>query len=1163
MSKKNDLKSELMSKIDPQLLDRMTARRAKFLIAAQRRKEIIAKRVVPIIASAACLCLVMTILFVFIFGGGIGGKQIPIYRGMTVSTTSPIASAKADGILGLFSLENSIYRTLDNSDNPPNLEGNEGNHNGQNKQTEATELPTEEPTVAPWDPNASGTKPLFYANKGEDFYITVHIDNPDNFEIVSFTLNGKKYSSYMFEEGSDMENLVLKCNAGEAVNIVEYTIDAIKYIDGTEIKDVKIGGEQTIKVGLYSEGIQPKATVSNEAISYDSVSFSANIADEYDRIADSEGLLTARLYKGEELIASKEISAKEDVELVFDSLTPNTVYKYVIVADYDSLDGSGKKEYVLHEKEFKTDPILTADTVDVSYHTAGLNFAWHSLASENSITAIELYLGEEKVRDIDVSATEIDGLLSNNEYTVKISYTDKGIDYHHEITFKTSEYSAVIELGEAASEYHEFVFEINETDEFELGSISAIELYLGEELVKSLEDLTLRRFDELLADNTYTLKVTYKYNLKDGKGEQTEIQSIEIKTNAYTAPNISFEDISSDKTEISFGINVNDPDQMGAIEKIELYLGDTLVKTAASNDVREFNSLDFLKVYTVKVTYVYDMKDGKGEQKIEINTSISTQTAGLAIADGVVTGIGTCTETEIYINMPIAQNAFANNQSITAIHLGENSSIGVGAFKSCASLEKIDIHDNITHIPEEAFMNCENLKSVVFPAKLISIKDQAFRKCESLTEITLPDKLEVLENSAFEGCTELKKVNISANAALDCIGERAFYECYSLECITIPNNVTEILGHAFSGCESLTEIIFSSPDSLEKLGSGAFYGCENLTKITLSKKITSIDSYTFDSCTSLTEIAIPDSVTIIGEGAFQSCISLEKVLISENSNIKKIEAHAFAFCEKLTNIYLPPKLTHIYDYTFSNCKNLENIIIPDGVTSIGMDAFNSCTSLKSINIPESVTSIGDYAFYGSLEGEIAYIPDSVKSIGENAFSFCTLCVENAQKPTRWNNNWANMCDVIWSVKECYTDSDGWSCATTDNDKYLVKYSGNKISITVPNDITVICSQAFEKGKVETVIIPSSVKTIYTGAFDYAYHIKTIFISHGVETVGALSIFSDICDNNPTVYIGYKVTEIPDGWSGWYGPLEDKNFVYNVKSITVDAEGNVTEVIYNS
>ena len=70
----------------------------------------------------------------------------------------------------------------------------------------------------------------------------------------------------MFEQGSDMENLILKVNVGSEAGIREYTIDAIKYVDGTDIKDVDMRGERTVKVGIYSAGIQPTASVTNEIV---------------------------------------------------------------------------------------------------------------------------------------------------------------------------------------------------------------------------------------------------------------------------------------------------------------------------------------------------------------------------------------------------------------------------------------------------------------------------------------------------------------------------------------------------------------------------------------------------------------------------------------------------------------------------------------------------------------------------------------------------------------------------------------------------------------------------------------------------------------------------------------------------------------------------------
>ena len=56
----------------------------------------------------------------------------------------------------------------------------------------------------------------YYAKKGEKFYLNVHIYNPSNFEILSFTLNNYKYQSFEFKEGSSSNKLIIEVDAGVA-----------------------------------------------------------------------------------------------------------------------------------------------------------------------------------------------------------------------------------------------------------------------------------------------------------------------------------------------------------------------------------------------------------------------------------------------------------------------------------------------------------------------------------------------------------------------------------------------------------------------------------------------------------------------------------------------------------------------------------------------------------------------------------------------------------------------------------------------------------------------------------------------------------------------------------------------------------------------------------
>ena len=917
MSKRHDLKAELLSKIDPQLLDKTTERRAKLLVSMQERKTLMVKRLTPILAAAACLCLIMTAVFSFMFGGsgdpsGPGGtpgvKQVPIYTGMTVSTSAPVASASVDRTQNsLFAKIGNFFgiQTLDSSNNVPNLDGNSGNHNGQIKHTDANGNVIE----------AEGATPIFYATAGQDFYITVHIDNPDRFEIMSFTLNGEKYSSYMFENGSDMENLILKCNEGDSAGLVEYTIDAIKYVDGTEIKDVEIGGNKTIKVGLYSEAIQPKTTVSGEKVSYDSISFKAKVTDDYSMITRSEGTATAHLYLNDDIVASKDIALTEDTSVVFDALEPSTEYWLVIVAKYDSFDGKGQFEYVIREKSFRTKTLFSVNISNISFHTADISYTINKDADVNLITA-ELFKGSEKVKDLSLEDQTITELLSDNEYTVKMTLTKNGKVYTAEQKFTTNAYPQPdISVAEFSSTFHSISINIELSDKSGLGSYIS-RIVCSDNINHEQEtDKASHTFENLNANTYYYLIFYYKCDKKDGKGEQefllmsddgvlpaigriktkgyskpsvsisnivTDYTSIafdlelsneydldgeitvevidrtdgdiprglakgvgrltfndlysglshkirvkfkgdfrdgqgekeivileeEIATKAYTKPTFSIIDITSTKNSISFEISENDPDNRGKIEEIELYRGDNLIAVSTDPTLRTFYGLELAKFYTLKVRYSYYLNNPFLDGDIIDSINISTQSEGLAIANGEVVGIGTCSDSDLYINMPIAASAFENNTTISSVTLGKNVLyVEDKAFAGCPYLHTVTVHHGLQSLGDSVFYNCTSLGSIALPSSTHTIGASTFENCASLRSAYLPSYLIHINSNLFYGCINLSSVIMPET--LVSIGSWAFKDCASLGTITIPSRVETITDMAFEGCIRLKTVHIS------------------------------------------------------------------------------------------------------------------------------------------------------------------------------------------------------------------------------------------------------------------------------------------------------------------------------------------------------------------
>ena len=274
---------DVVSSLDDDIIDKNLQKRFELWFKKGKRKTV---RWVPIVAAAACLCLIISALAILLPGGN--GKQIPVYRGMTVSTEAPVAQqALAPHTYPSFSLLSSTLPSydislLDKHDAP-----------GQNK-------PGGDEKDAP-DIVFGET---YYAMKNEDIYIYIHLSNPDEFEILSFTLNGKKYSSNMFEYGSDLETLILKYNVGDVDGLQEYTIDAIKYVDGEKIKDVRMEGDRTVKVYVNDET--------------DVLQFNAQLSFTTLTIAPTKTPLTLALYEGETLLRELSPTATEITDLPFD-----------------------------------------------------------------------------------------------------------------------------------------------------------------------------------------------------------------------------------------------------------------------------------------------------------------------------------------------------------------------------------------------------------------------------------------------------------------------------------------------------------------------------------------------------------------------------------------------------------------------------------------------------------------------------------------------------------------------------------------------------------------------------------------------------------------------------------------------------------------------------
>jgi len=489
----------------------------------------------------------------------------------------------------------------------------------------------------------------------------------------------------------------------------------------------------------------------------------------------------------------------------------------------------------------------------------------------------------------------------------------------------------------------------------------------------------------------------------------------------------------------------------------------------------------------------------------DFTATFSTELTHKANYDGTtctITGIGICTDTELYIPQSIngytvtiiGERAFDGCSSLTSVAIPDGvTSIGPFAFNDCSSLTSVTLPDSLTYIGSSMFYGCSSLTSVTIPDGVTSIGSRAFYDCSSLTDITIPDSVTSIGGAAFKGCSSLIQkehgVSYVDKWVIDCDTD--------VTSVILRENTVGIAYSVFSNCTELNTVYFGGAaedwkitridSSNSHLTNATFYYYSEIQPIVFGKywhyvdnvatlwnvaeyisnqdgtcyvndfsgagdfvipsvspngdRVTSIGKEAFAGCSGMTSITIGDNVTSIGDYAFSGCSGLTTIAIPDS--VTSIGDAAFSVCSGLTGIVIPNSVTSIGDYTFSGCSGLTTIAIPDSVTSIGDYAFRGCSGLTTIAIPDSVTSIGDYAFRGCSGLTTIAIPDSVTSIGGAAFSDCS------------NLTSIKISDGVTSI--------GWA---------VFAGCSNLKSITIPNSVTSIGYNAFRScDSLESITLP--------------------------------------------------------------------------------------------
>ena len=360
---------------------------------------------------------------------------------------------------------------------------------------------------------------------------------------------------------------------------------------------------------------------------------------------------------------------------------------------------------------------------------------------------------------------------------------------------------------------------------------------------------------------------------------------------------------------------------------------------------------------------------GLKAQKCSVCDVKLTQTAVIASlgleftsnGDGtcIVSGIGTCTDTEIVI--PAAYNG----ERVTGI--------GESAFSDCLELTSIIIPESVTSIGKYAFVWCRSLTSIMLPDSITSIDDGVFEICSALTSIAIPDSITSIGQGAFFGCDGLTSITLGKGVTT--IEDDAFADCYKLAEVINRSSLNITTGSSDHGQVAYYAFeVHNGSSKVDNQDGYWFYTyngthyllgyCGNETELVLPDTYNGenyqINQYAFYNRDTLKSVVIPDSVTGIGDRAFYDCYDLTSVTIG--GGVTSIGVQAFWYCEALTGIAIPDSVKIIGEEAFQHCRGLTGLTLGNGVESIEEGAFHGCTGLTSLTIPDSVMSIGKDAF---------------------------------------------------------------------------------------------------------------------------------------------------------------------------------------------------------
>ena len=437
--------------------------------------------------------------------------------------------------------------------------------------------------------------------------------------------------------------------------------------------------------------------------------------------------------------------------------------------------------------------------------------------------------------------------------------------------------------------------------------------------------------------------------------------------------------------------------------------------------------------------------------------------------------------------------------------------IGNEVFADRYYLCEVILPETVESIGENVFKNCVNLYVVKMEnpekSQLKRIEKGAFSKLNLLFEAPIYEGLEYIGDEAFSYTKKLEEVNLPES--LTHLGAYAFYHSETLKTISIPEGLSDIGAAAFKGTPWLnsydadfvvegnyvlleykgTETDVVLPNNIMHLPDKVF-AASSITSITFNKRLKTIGDSVFEGCSYLKTAVVPDTVSSIGEGIFKNCTSL-------------------------TEAALPSHLTHVPPYTFYQTR-ISSFDFSK-IETIGSYAFSNTSLSGAMELASPLKRVGDHAFtYTKLTS--LTVTDNVY-LEEGAFSQVTTLTDVTIDETV-----KEMGGVVFYNTPWYNSFKGEYLIAGDG-ILLQHFSNVKVeSLVVPDTVKTVAAQAFNSyNGYGEIILPDTVT--YLGDYALSYSNATKIVLPDTITKMGIGVFE--YSRATQIVWPQGITEIPD------------------------------------